>query len=376
MKANTRLLLFILAVFTATIFLGAAERMSAQGEPAKTKAEGPQTAEQKFKNIQVLKGIPADQLIPAMQFVAASLGVECEFCHVEHAMDKDDKKEKVTARKMMTMMMAINKNNFDGEREVTCYTCHRGAAHPVGTPILSAEAAPATPMHMHEEEGKENATLPTVQAIFQKYLAAVGGADALHKIKTRVQKGNIDSFGEKYPIEIYSEGPNKRISITHPSSGPSVTAFNGETGWLAMPRGFHQMTAAEQQAASIDAQLYFPARLPELYQEFKVHPGETIDGKATVLVSAKGKDLPSLDLYFDQESGLLLRLIRYAETPLGRNPTQIDYADFRVADGVKIPYRWTLARPNGRFTIQVDEVKQNIPVDQKLFVMPTGQESH
>jgi photosynthetic reaction center cytochrome c subunit len=66
-----------------------------------------------------------------------------------------------------------------------------------------------------------------------------------------------------------------------------------------------------------------------------------------------------------------VRLIRYAETPLGRNPTQIDYADFRAVDGFKIPYRWTLARPNGRFTIQIDDVKQNVPVDEKLFVLPS-----
>jgi photosynthetic reaction center cytochrome c subunit len=374
MRMIARPFALLISACAALIFLGAAERLKAQAEPAKAKADAPQTTEQKFKNIQVLKGIPADQLIPTMQFIAASLGVECEFCHVEHAMDKDDKKEKVTARKMMTMMMAINKTNFDGEREVTCYTCHRGAAHPVGTPILSAEAA-ALPMHAHEQEGAGHANLPSAQAVLEKYLAAAGGAGALHKIKTRVQKGNIDAFGNKYPIDIYSEGPDKRVSITHPSSGPSVTAFNGEVGWLAMPKAFHQMTAAEQQAASIDAQLYFPASLPHLYQEFTVHPGETIDGKQTILLSAKGKDLPSLDLYFDLESGLLLRLIRYAETPLGRNPTEIDYADYRIADGVKIPYRWTLARPNGRFTIQVDDVKQNIPVDEKFFVMPTGQES-
>jgi hypothetical protein len=80
---------------------------------------------------------------------------------------------------------------------------------------------------------------------------------------------------------------------------------------------------------------------------------------------------PDLRLYFDQENGLLLRLIRYAETPLGRNPTQIDYADFRVADGVKIPYKWTLMRPGGSFTIQIEQVRQNIPVDEKLFVMPS-----
>lgn len=376
MKAHARLFLFLMTICGIAVFLGAAERLRAQGEPAKAKTDTSQTAEQKFKNIQVLKGISADQLIPSMQFVAASLGVECEFCHVEHAMDKDDKKEKVVARKMMTMMMAINKASFDDKREVTCYTCHRGAAHPVDTPILPAEGESAPAMHLHNEEVEAHSALPTSQSILDKYLAAVGGADALQKIKTRVQKGNIEAFGEKYLIEIYSEGPNKRISISHPSSGSSITAFNGETGWLAMPHGFHQMTAAEQQAASIDAQLYFPVRLPQLYQEFRVRPGEVINGKPTDLVSAKGKDLPSLRLYFDQESGLLVRLIRYAETPLGQNPTQIEYADFRVADGVKIPYRWTLVRPNGRFTIQVEDVKQNVPVDDKLFVMPAAQESH
>jgi len=56
-----------------------------------------------------------------MQFIAASLGVECELCHVEHAMDKDDKKEKQTARKIIAMELAIDKGHFEGELEVTCY---------------------------------------------------------------------------------------------------------------------------------------------------------------------------------------------------------------------------------------------------------------
>jgi hypothetical protein len=63
-------------------------------------------------------------------------------------------------------------------------------------------------------------------------------------------------------------------------------------------------------------------------------------------------------------------LVRFAETPLGRLPTQIDYADYREADGVKVPYRWTLARPNGRFTIQITELKQNVPVDDAKFAKP------
>src|SRR5258708_2975291 len=105
--------------------------------PPKKKPPVPKTAAQQFKNIQVLKDIPADQLIPTMQFIAGALGVDCEFCHVEHDRDKDDKKEKQTARKMIEMELAINKSHFKNEIEVTCYTCHRRSPHPVVVPILA-----------------------------------------------------------------------------------------------------------------------------------------------------------------------------------------------------------------------------------------------
>jgi len=69
-------------------------------------------------------------------------------------------------------------------------------------------------------------------------------------------------------------------------------------------------------------------------------------------------------------SFLLVRLIRYIDSPLGYNPTQIDYADYRTADGIKTPFRWTVARPGNRFTIQVDELKQNVPIDDSKFIAP------
>jgi photosynthetic reaction center cytochrome c subunit len=373
--SRARLWITVYALSAALMLAGSIVLTRAQQPPPTPHPGQFQMAEQHFKNIQVLKTIPADQLIPSMQFIAASLGVECEFCHVEHANEKDDKKTKLTARKMITMMMAINQANFNGDVEVTCYTCHRGVAHPVSTPVLSADA-PRPPAHVHDEAGEVHPALPSPDQILDKYLAAVGGADALKKINTRVQKGTIDAFGKTYPIEIYSEAPEKRVSLTHPPTGTSVTAFNGEVGWLSMPGGFHPMTAAEGEAARIDAELRFAARLGELYKDFKVLPGELVGGRPTYLVVAKAPGKPTLNLYFDQENGLLLRLIRLAQTPLGRNPTQIDYSDYRQTDGVKIPYRWTLARPNGAFTIQVESVQQNVPVDEKLFVMPDTPAAH
>jgi hypothetical protein len=121
-------------------FSGAGAQSASQQSQGEAAAPS-NLAEQQFKNIQALKGIPADQVIPSMQFIAASLGVECEYCHVHGANEKDDKKPKVTARKMIVMMMAINKDNFEGRREVTCFSCHHGAKDPVATPIISDEIA-------------------------------------------------------------------------------------------------------------------------------------------------------------------------------------------------------------------------------------------
>src|SRR4030081_1465281 len=100
------------------ILASGAVALRAQSAQPSTGAAAAKTTEQVYKNIQVLKGVPADQLIPSMQFITASLGAQCDFCHVGRAFEKDDKETKQTARKMMRMMFIVNKDNFDGHQEV------------------------------------------------------------------------------------------------------------------------------------------------------------------------------------------------------------------------------------------------------------------
>jgi photosynthetic reaction center cytochrome c subunit len=332
------------------------------------------TAGQEFKNIQVLKNIPADQLVPTMQFISASLGVECEFCHVERDMDKDDKKTKQTAREMMRMVFAINQNNFSGEREVTCNTCHRGAMHPEAIPAIATEAPkPAGVAHDHEDETGPSAW-PSGNAVLTKYLDAIGGQAALDKVTTRVEKGNALLGGErKLPIEVFAKSPDMRVSVRHTPNGDSVTAYNGQEGWLAAPgRPLREMSASDQYAARLDATVMFPAHLGAMFSELRLQPHpENVDGHAATVVWAITKGQPPVKLYFDPESGLLLRALHYTDTALGLNPTQVDYADYRAAGSVKTPYRWTIARPSGAFTIQLDDVLSNAPIDAAKFEKPT-----
>jgi photosynthetic reaction center cytochrome c subunit len=330
----------------------------------------PKTAEQVFKNITELKATPADQLVPAMTFIAASLGVECSFCHVEGKMELDDKEAKKTARQMMAMTAAINKNSFGGKREVTCYSCHHGAQHPAGTPPVLESDLPA-----HSEAAVRPAgDGPNANDILEKFVAALGGAEAIQKITSRVEKGLIVVSGNDTPIELFMKAPNKRISVTHMAKGESYTAFDGAGGWLGSTgRPARIMSPAESEAAGLDAEFYLALRLPQIFEQVRTGRPESINGiECHTLIGTK-PGRPPVRFYFETKTGLLLRQVRYGETPLGRNPTQIDYADYRAVDGVKVPFRWTLSRTNGRFTIQISEVKNNVPVEDEKFAKPSGE---
>jgi photosynthetic reaction center cytochrome c subunit len=357
---------------------GSATAGNPANTPASEHASEPKKTEEQFKNIQTLKGISADQLIPAMQFISASLGVECEFCHVQGAFEKDDKKPKQTARKMMEMMFAINKDNFEGHREVTCYSCHRGAVDPVATPAVMTEEPKPALEHAQPNEEKMGASEegkpgsgPAPDKLFDKYLLATGGAAAVEKITSRVMKGTI-TFGDRnVPIEIFSKEPDKRVSFTHTPDGDSITAFDGHEGWLGIPkRPVREMHGPDVDAAAMDADLHFALHLRNMFSEAQVRGREKVGDRNTYLVVGQREGKTPLRLYFDEQSGLLLRLVRFGETPLGRLPTQIDYSDYRDAGGVKIPFRWTLARPGGRFTVQLSGVTENAPVDDAKFTKP------
>ena len=368
LTAEIALLLMMIAPKTISV--------NAQNAPAPS---APKTADQAFKNIQMVKGIPADQLIPTMQFISASLGVECEYCHVEGSFDKDDKKPKQTARKMMEMMFAINKGHFEDHRAVTCYSCHHGNSRPIGIPLIPAAAdttdrsAPKKEAHP-EDPGTNSAAI--VDPILEKYVTALGGAASLEKVSSRIEKGSADLAGKQFPIDIYARAPDKRVSVMHLQNGDSVTAFDGTVGWLSVPgRPTQWMGSSEADASRLDADLYLPVRLKQIFSDLRAMPAEKIDGRdVNILQGLREGKLPVI-FYFDQKSGLLVRLVRYADTAVGLNPTQIDYADYRDAGGVKIPYRWTVARPRGRFTIQVEQVEQNVPIDEKQFVPPPPQSS-
>jgi hypothetical protein len=378
MKMKSRINIWSLALLGAALAIAVvAGRAQSNPAPAQGQMGGTQAAPaaaakkapEVYKNIQVLKDLDADKLVPSMQFIAASLGVECEYCHVQDK-DKDDKREKTTARHMMQMTMDINKNSFNGNRQVTCNTCHRGSASPVGIPaVLETEGERPQP----PANAAPPANPPTADQILAKYMDAIGGADAVAKITTRVEKGHVLVGSSSTPYDVYMKAPNKRVSVSHGQNGDSFTAFDGAAGWMGGGRGGpRDMSPTDSMSAMVDAAVAFPASLKTVFPQIRAGRPDKIGDKDMYVLTGRGPGAPLTRFYFDEQTGLLVRVIRYNDAGLGMMPVQVDYSDYRAVDGVKVPFHWTLARPGGRFSIQIDSAQQNVPIDDSKFMKPAA----
>lgn len=333
--------------------------------PSFIQGQSQQPAESVYKNIKVLQGTPSDQLLPAMQFISSALGVRCDHCHIENAFEKDDKEPKKVARQMITMMFQINRENFQGERRVTCYSCHRGGVRPAAIPAIAGQSL---------QEATDATAVPKepVDQVLRRYLQAVGGAEAVTKIDSKVEKGRVTlAEGVEVPVEILTRRPAQRAMVMHSPSGKVSTVYDGRSGWIAAPnRPVRDLSSSENQAAIMEADPHFPVNLTQYFKDIQFETRERIGADTLNVLRATRPGMPPVRLYFHPRSGLLVRIVRFAESPLGLNPTQIDYSDYRTQNGVRIPFLWTVSQPEGKFSVRLDTVELNVPIDDATFQRP------
>jgi hypothetical protein len=205
-------------------------------------------------------------------------------------------------------------------------------------------------------------------------VAAVGGKAAVEKLQTRVIKGTqTGANGSTGTLEIYQAAPNKRLAILTVGNGVFQTGYNGKVGWSKNPRGQSEVSGEQLAQLKGISDFYGVLHLRDLYPDMVVSEKEKIgDGSAYVIVSAVS-DRRIEKLYFDTQTGLLLRISGLTLTPLARIPDQIDFADYREVDGVKLPFSITqsLISPEAGWTRKITEIKHNVPIDGAKFDMPT-----
>lgn len=358
---QSRCLRLVLAAVAVAAVAGLASAQQA------TPAE--KTAEQVFKNIQVFQGKPANELRPTMSFIANSLGVRCSFCHAQ-PFSADTKPTKATARKMIEMVYAINKSTFNGREEVNCYTCHQGHTRPNSRLSLTAVAAAEGPGRGAPEgagaaPAAAKPALPTAQQLFDKYVTAIGGAAAWSAVQSETITAERQAFGHSTPETVVRTSDKLAIS----SGAGSKSGYDGTQFWIWNKEG--TSTPASDAAANLRTDLgLYPGQGVKL-ERSRVTGPEAVGDRSAYVVMVRGA--AGVDrYYFDTETGLLLRYDTGAPTFLGPLPLEVDFADYRAVDAVKLPFAITWSAPERKWERTVTAVKLNAAVAAAAFQPPAA----
>lgn len=362
-------------VVTAALWLAGAAWTAAQA-PAQPPAE------KLFKNIQVLKGVPVDEFLGSMGFISNALAVNCTYCHLgeggggwdEYAKDNP---KKLMARTMIVMVNTINKTHFGGRKVVTCVTCHNGSNVP--STIRKLDAVYNTPTTDEPAAITRQAPgSPSAEQVLDKFITAIGGAERVGRLTSWTAKGTYIGYAEAQtvPLEIYARAPGQLTRIIRTFDGLSTTVFDGRNAWTSIPEAetpipLRQLSGSELDAARLDAQLSFPGNIKQTLTGWQGSvPAVLGDDKDLYVIQGNTAGGLPVKLYFDAESGLLVRQVRYTEAFLGRNMQQIDYDDYREVGGVKMPFKWTFAWQSGQGRYELTDVQPNTAIDARRFAQP------
>ncbi len=384
MKLRSRRTVLVAATMVAMCVLGVGStRGQAQAQ------QTPQLAEDVFVNVPALGGLPVDEFMDTMGMFSASLGMTCTDCHVAESLNDpaaygDETVRKRTSRGMVQMVNAINRDNFGGLPFVSCYTCHRADPSPKAVPslVLQYSVPPDDPNEIFFPE-QAVPGLPSADQLFDRYIQALGGADPVANLTSFVANGlysGYDTDLQPVPIEVSANAPDQRATVVHAHFDEShvtdnVSTYDGSEGWIAAPANLvplMQLTGTKLDNARTEAILSFPSAVQGAFGRWQVGFPKIIDGRRIQPIQGTRDGQTPVNLFFDNESGLLVRLVSYSETEIGTVPTQIDYADYREVSGVMMPFHWTVTWTNGQSTIELSEIQANVPIGAARFQKPAA----
>lgn len=365
---------------------GCLQPAMAQTDPATATVEQKQQlAGEFFKNVtsSTLKVLTPSDFLGAMGVMTAALGFDCSNCHPGAGTDKmdwvtDSNPLKKTARRMVEVVAAINREQFGGRQAVTCWTCHHGLEVPTTSIALDK---------LYGEPNDEKLDIvtplegePPASQILDQYIEAMGGAGRWAGIKSLAISGHSESYGGlggNAAFELFAEAPNRRGMWIHfpehPDRGISAWTYDGQTGWISTPRGFlstYPLNGNDLAGAKLDAALAFPSEIKTALSNWRVGIEDNLQGRDVYVVQGSAQEGLLGTFYFDKETHLLLRYVRRTPSPVGRITVQQDFADYRDVNGIKVPFQYSFLWLDGRFTAQISDVKLNVPIDAAKFGKP------
>ena len=399
-------------VAAAVVLAMSVSTLKAQSAAQRPPSMAGKTAGDYYKNVKVLKDIPAADLLPTMEYITVAVGIPCGNCHDPRHFDNDDKRDKKSARNMMQLTFALDDTLFNGRRQITCYTCHRGSNAAAVNPELPGESVPrertarqpipnvvlpnltvdstmgpappgprTAPPPGNPANVRPPPVLPSVDDVLGKYAQALGGDAAIGKVSSLSEKGSVEMLIPNPPgvttppamgqpaAEVYRKAPDKAVTIIHLPMGVMQQGFDGVVGWHQYPAYEGEDTGGSLALLKRWSELMPGLQAKADYTGLVVDAIEKIgDRDAYRVVGQRPNGVDRL--YFDAQSGLLVRLWTTMDTPLGSVPEELNFEEYRDVSGVKIPFTVRVASLEGDRTYQWSQVVVNAPVEDSVFAQP------
>jgi outer membrane lipoprotein-sorting protein len=216
---------------------------------------------------------------------------------------------------------------------------------------------------------------PTGGQILEKYAQALGGQAAYEKVTTRTMKGTVEIPDDNVtaPLQIVAKAPGSfRLTMDIPGYGVVETVLDGDQGWEKNPdSGTHTMSKADLAAAQRDHDFYREVRLQKLYQKLETAGTDKVEGHAVYVLEATPGSGPAEKLYFDAESGLLVKR-DFERVTLEDGIVQYEMLlkDYRDVDGLKLPFTIEQRAPDNTMIFKFAEIKNNAPLADTAFAKP------
>jgi hypothetical protein len=241
-------------------------------------------------------------------------------------------------------------------------------AKPAAAPASTTQAAGVT---------QAAAATPTGEQVLDHYVQAIGGRAAWMKLTSRVSKGSIEIPAMENltgTLEIHEKAPNSMLAVITLGGGVFEQGFDGTTAWSDNPRdGLRVLTGGELEDARREANFYHPLELQKNYSKLTVSGIERVnEHDCYVVVAVREKGAPD-KMYFDVQTGLLVRSVNQRYTPDGLTEFQADVDDYTARDGVKLPFTVRQSGGGSAFVIHFTEVQHNLQLTDAQFAKPAAE---
>jgi outer membrane lipoprotein-sorting protein len=217
---------------------------------------------------------------------------------------------------------------------------------------------------------------PSVDQILEKYTQALGGRAACEKVTTRTMQGTVEIPDDNASgtAQVYAAAPERyRLTLNIPEyGGVSETVLDGENGWQKNPdSGVHSMSRTDLAIARRDHQFYREIRLKELFAKMEAAAEAKVNGRSVNVIAATPASGPPETLYFDAETGLLVKR-DFERVTLEDGIVQYEmfYRDYRDVDGLKLPSVIEQRSPDSTTIFKFAEIKNNAAIEDTVFAKP------